>query len=216
MGEIISEPVGGFISEWWAASPESASMDRDLSPEYLETDFASASFDVRFTSAVNSRFGGQDTAPLVLPCPIGTPRAPSTGSRGSAPFPILLPAATMKRLRVADASAEEDSGLLSDAPARITICDISAHMVYLPNGLRLEAHSGLGKYRDDPRHVSEKDRGPTFPQMFMTYQCASTFFTVFAPSVLFQPASTKCLVATGYSRIRLCAVVVGNGVSCVS
>ena len=72
----------------------------------------------------------------------------------------------MKPLRVADASPEEDWSLLSDAVAHIAIYDIAAHRVYLPNGRRLEAHSGLGKYRDDPRHVSEKDRGPTPPNVY--------------------------------------------------
>ena len=85
--------------------------------------------------------------------------------QGSAPFPAPLPAAN-KPVRVGDASAQEDLSLISDAAARIAIYDIVAHRVYLPNGQRLEAHSGLGKYRDDPRHVSEKDRGPTPPNIY--------------------------------------------------
>jgi hypothetical protein len=46
------------------------------------------------------------------------------------------------------------------------IYDISAHTVYLPSGLRLEAHSGLGSLIDDPRHVDESDRGATPPQLY--------------------------------------------------
>jgi Protein of unknown function (DUF2778) len=46
------------------------------------------------------------------------------------------------------------------------IYDLSAHMVYLPNGTRLEAHSGLGDRLDDPRHVSERDRGATPPHLY--------------------------------------------------
>ena len=30
------------------------------------------------------------------------------------------------------------------------VYDISAHMVYLPDGTKLEAHSGLGSDLDDP------------------------------------------------------------------
>jgi hypothetical protein len=41
-----------------------------------------------------------------------------------------------------------------------------AHKVYMPNGQRLEAHSGFGNYLDDPRYVSEKDRGPTPPNVY--------------------------------------------------
>ncbi|MGH6818308.1 MAG: tlde1 domain-containing protein [Methylovirgula sp.] len=43
------------------------------------------------------------------------------------------------------------------------VYDISAHTVYLPDGTRLEAHSGLGAALDDPRYVSEHMRGPTPP-----------------------------------------------------
>ena len=34
------------------------------------------------------------------------------------------------------------------------VYDISAHMVYLPDGTKLEAHSGLGSKLDDPRYVA--------------------------------------------------------------
>lgn len=43
------------------------------------------------------------------------------------------------------------------------VYDISAHTVYLPDGTRLEAHSGLGDALDDPRYVAERMRGPTPP-----------------------------------------------------
>jgi hypothetical protein len=41
------------------------------------------------------------------------------------------------------------------------VYDISAHVVYLPDGTRLEAHSGLGAWLDDPRHTDERMRGAT-------------------------------------------------------
>ena len=46
------------------------------------------------------------------------------------------------------------------------VYDIEAHIVYLPNGERLEAHSGLGYRLDDPRYVREKARGPTPPNVY--------------------------------------------------
>jgi hypothetical protein len=55
---------------------------------------------------------------------------------------------------------------LANADGRTAIYDIEAHMVYLPNGLRLEAHSGLGQRLDDPRHVEEKNRGATPPNVY--------------------------------------------------
>ena len=46
------------------------------------------------------------------------------------------------------------------------VYDISAHTVYLPNGQRLEAHSGLGSMLDDPRSVHQKMRGATPPTVY--------------------------------------------------
>ncbi len=46
------------------------------------------------------------------------------------------------------------------------VYDISAHTVYLPNGTRLEAHSGLGDRLDDPNHVHERMRGATPPDVY--------------------------------------------------
>ena len=43
---------------------------------------------------------------------------------------------------------------------------LTAHTVYMPNGTRLEAHSGLGELIDDPRHVNEKDSGATPPHLY--------------------------------------------------
>ena len=43
------------------------------------------------------------------------------------------------------------------------VYDISARVVYMPNGDRLEAHSGLGDKMDDPRFVHVRMRGATPP-----------------------------------------------------
>jgi len=49
---------------------------------------------------------------------------------------------------------------------RTAVYDISAHTVYLPDGMRLEAHSGLGDRMDDPHFADERDRGPTPPNLY--------------------------------------------------
>ena len=49
---------------------------------------------------------------------------------------------------------------------RTAVYDIEAHTVYLPDGERLEAHSGLGARLDDPRSVAEKNRGATPPHLY--------------------------------------------------
>jgi type VI secretion system (T6SS) effector TldE1-like protein len=46
------------------------------------------------------------------------------------------------------------------------IYDLTAHTVYMPDGTKLEAHSGLGDRLDDPHHVDEKDRGATPPHVY--------------------------------------------------
>ena len=58
------------------------------------------------------------------------------------------------------------SNPLADDTAHTAIYDISAHTVYLPNGERLEAHSGLGEHIDDVRAVNLKMRGPTPPNVY--------------------------------------------------
>jgi Protein of unknown function (DUF2778) len=43
---------------------------------------------------------------------------------------------------------------------------IAEHTVYMPNGERLEAHSGLGHRTDDPHYIKVKMRGPTPPNVY--------------------------------------------------
>ncbi len=46
------------------------------------------------------------------------------------------------------------------------IYDISARTVYMPDGSRLEAHSGLREHLDDPRYVHLRMRGATPPHIY--------------------------------------------------
>lgn len=46
------------------------------------------------------------------------------------------------------------------------VYDISAHTVYMPDGSKLEAHSGLGSRLDDPSHADERMRGATPPNVY--------------------------------------------------
>jgi hypothetical protein len=46
------------------------------------------------------------------------------------------------------------------------VYDISAHMVYLPDGTKLEAHSGLGPKLDDPSSANIRMRGVTPPHIY--------------------------------------------------
>ena len=69
------------------------------------------------------------------------------------------------------------------------IYDISARTVYLPNGRRLEAHSGLGKYMDDARYVSQRMTGPTPPNVYKLKMRESLFHGVRAIRLIPQDES---------------------------
>jgi hypothetical protein len=78
--------------------------------------------------------------------------------------PPSPPPASQKAVRTAD--ARDDSILPSDSESHTAIYDITAHVVYLPNGERLEAHSGLGGSLDNPHSIGAKGRGPTPPNVY--------------------------------------------------
>jgi Protein of unknown function (DUF2778) len=70
-------------------------------------------------------------------------------------------------------AAPDDGGLAvgsNIASARFdsetAVYDISAHVVYMPDGTRLEAHSGYGSLLDDPHHPEAKNRGVTPPDLY--------------------------------------------------
>jgi Protein of unknown function (DUF2778) len=60
--------------------------------------------------------------------------------------------------------ASVGTGALYDR--QTAVYDIAAHMVYLPDGTKLEAHSGLGSSLDDPRSASVRMRGVTPPHLY--------------------------------------------------
>jgi hypothetical protein len=76
--------------------------------------------------------------------------------------------------KVTLASLTPSSGLFKKGPdlaalgydGQTAVYDISARAVYLPSGLSLEAHSGLGRLRDDPEHVDQRMVGATPPATY--------------------------------------------------
>ncbi|MFC3324872.1 DUF2778 domain-containing protein [Mesorhizobium cantuariense] len=57
-------------------------------------------------------------------------------------------------------------GSRSGAGNGVAVYDISAGTVYMPDGSRLEAHSGIGAMTDQPRYANQKNRGPTPPNTY--------------------------------------------------
>ncbi|WP_367277005.1 DUF2778 domain-containing protein [Bradyrhizobium sp.] len=60
------------------------------------------------------------------------------------------------------------------------VYDISAHVVYLPDGSKLEAHSGLGSKLDDPSSAPVRMHGVTPPHMYELSPRESLFHGVAA------------------------------------
>jgi hypothetical protein len=151
---------------------------RASSAEDLAIDWRAVSFEERFAGLVESPSSRQTTETeeranhMRLPSPdlgghAAGRRAVSQSARGLTPLPTPTPASVSKKqLRIAEASASQDLSSPPDADDHTAIYDIVAQRVYLPNGQRLEAHSGMGNYLDDPRYVSEKGQGPTPPNVY--------------------------------------------------
>lgn len=118
--------------------------------------------------------------------------------QGAVPLPLRKPAMPNQRLAYAslpDASltdtpsavpgsqapAPETPTLSEDEPALPTpgsgyaIYDIKAKVVYMPNGDRLEAHSGYGDTFDDVRAVNKRMVGPTPPNTYQLTMRESLF-----------------------------------------
>jgi hypothetical protein len=110
------------------------------------------------------------TGSLALYSPkLDTPDVKATG-RSEIPSAVdtsmPLPRA---RPRLASLTPFSDLGIKPDEdtrPPKTAIYDITAQVVYLPNGERLEAHSGLGSFMDNPRHVHLRMRGATPPNTY--------------------------------------------------
>jgi len=60
----------------------------------------------------------------------------------------------------------QTAGILPQNDGMTAIYDITARTVHLPDGTKLEAHSGLGPKMDDPRHVNVRMHGATPPHVY--------------------------------------------------
>ena len=173
--------------------PVSRSLSSGLSPVLL-VDSLPSELEIKFQRAkgqLAQKLHSQDWRPTAavesaksivsaVPLPKSRPIEANLELRGSAvadqtdnrtllqKFSDLLPA------RITLASLAPDGGLLGDRrdlaslgyDSFTAVYDISARTVYMPNGSRLEAHSGFGRLMDDPAHVSERQVGATPPNTY--------------------------------------------------
>ncbi|PDS78218.1 DUF2778 domain-containing protein [Rhizobium sp. L43] len=127
----------------------------------------------------------EGSVPLPMARPDGLVGKPALAAQGSqrAGAPALAYAQPNSPIE----DDEDDAVPRYDKPvfspklrAGVAIYDIENSTVYLPNGERLEAHSGLGKMRDNPRYANQKMRGPTPPHTYALTMRESLFHGVAA------------------------------------
>jgi Tlde1 domain len=109
-----------------------------------------------------------DVVPLPLPRPVArgivTPPAGERAPRVAALTPSSH--APVPETRVTPQRPDGDLKSLPAPKSRTAVYDIAAHTVYMPNGEKLVAHSGLGGHMDDPRYIRLRNRGPTPPNVY--------------------------------------------------
>lgn len=124
---------------------------------------ASTFFGDRFNGDIALAYASADTEDPeddLGPPPANAAAPPPKPARASSSSVASLPPASETP------PAAKGSSLPADLGGRTAIYDIAAHTVYLPDGRKLEAHSGRGSYIDDPRAVTMKGRGPTPPNVY--------------------------------------------------
>ncbi len=104
-------------------------------------------------------------APPTSPLQIAKP-APPRPAALRLPKLAALPPVVASRHRSGTDDPQIDGNSLLGPGTRTAVYDIAGHTVYMPDGTRLEAHSGLGGNMDDPRRVTLKNRGPTPPNTY--------------------------------------------------
>jgi Tlde1 domain len=172
------------------ASPALASFDdrfgrKDL-PSETPVRIATASPPVQVARAATAAAAPRPAARATI-AQVAPKRAPKAGFQLASASETTVPLAYAP----ADSSTRsgmtgslkgltpKDSDLLVDVDTSHTaIYDIRSHTVYLPNGRRLEAHSGLGSHMDDPRSVAMKNTGVTPPNIYELKMRESLFHGV--------------------------------------
>ena len=185
--------AGVYVCHWaYALRPTGAGMAQIQAPAALPPLFGPApGATVNPMNSDDAPLASLDPSPVVQevdPAPATLPpvaRAPRTSPPmiASAPLPAPRPADLGYGQDARPAARRSAPGQDDYAPSsaafgammteisrrydRFTaVYDLTTHTVYLPNGARLEAHSGLGDRLDDPRYVNEQDRGATPPHVY--------------------------------------------------
>ena len=153
----------------------SARMDFETEFGLIESRLAELAPDV---STDQPQAGSGPTIPLPRSRPAEANLAPAKVEAFPAPRPddrnMFQKLADMVPMRFTLASLTPGDGLFNNKPDlgalgydNVTaVYDISARTVYLPNGTKLEAHSGLGGLMDNPAYVNQRMVGATPPNVY--------------------------------------------------
>src|SRR5262249_50852688 len=153
------KPRSSFEDRFGAAIAENGAT-RSAAPAPSATATAPAA---RVTNVAAAAPAPRIVATIPLPRPAPRKAAPYRLASLSSDTPLP---ASYAPPDAAAAEPPKDTGPLSGDLSHTAIYDISARTVYLPNGERLEAHSGLGGYMDDVRAVHLRKQGPTPPNVY--------------------------------------------------
>jgi len=160
-----------FTSAVEETEQPTSSIRRDSFGERFNVDQGRDSFKERFASAYAFPAETEESAsdvlsyatPVVtesvLARPAAVRAAPKLASVTSSPVSVV-------KKRLASLEVPKDASPSLDDYSHAAIYDISARTVYLPNGRRLEAHSGLGEHMDNVRYVNLRAQGPTPPNVY--------------------------------------------------
>jgi hypothetical protein len=171
------------------------SVRRSLSFNYPWRPAPRSNFDAEF-GHIQNQLGGQSreeeeqgvqpapstsTAETTIPLPRARPVLANLQSGKSDPATVSSDNRTMFEkladlvpMRFSLASLTPGDGLLGERKdltalgydGQTAVYDISAQAVYLPNGTKLEAHSGLGGLMDNPAYVDKRMVGATPPNVY--------------------------------------------------
>ena len=88
------------------------------------------------------------------------------GKPPSKPSMLAFASADFSDVNIPGPAKASPMGNAAPYDRETAVYDISARTVYLPDGTKLEAHSGLGPKLDDPRYVHVKMHGATPPHLY--------------------------------------------------
>jgi hypothetical protein len=146
-----------------------------------------------------------DNSPADKPEKAPAPRIAATPKEPASPKPTKRGRDSSQMLAFAKPdNPQESHGLFSSLFSRSTpkpkagvaVYDIAAATVTMPDGTRLEAHSGIGKMADNARYANQQMRGPTPPGIYKLSMRESLFHGVEA--IRMTPVSGNTYGRTGF------------------